>query len=433
MRRYNLQDGDVAQPVVLNSWEGAYFTFDDGLLNSMIVDAASMGVEIFVLDDGWFGTKYPRNAANAGLGDWQINTEKLRNGLRGLIDCCHENGIEFGLWVEPEMVNPKSELAEKHPDWIVTSPNREAILERNQRLLDLSNPDVREFVYDTVAGLLREYPEIKYIKWDANSHVIDFGSDYLGRGKQSHFWIDYIDNLYNVYDRLTREFPDVIFQACSSGAGRVDYGSLRYHHEFWGSDNTDAEKRLFINWGLSQFFPAQALASHVSVSPNHQTKHISPIKMRFDVAMSQRLGVELQPKNLTPEELEWTKRGIEIYKSKIRPIVQFGDQYRLVSPYSEKDFASMIYVDESKSHAILFSYCLDYHFREEFLDVKLQGLDPEKSYKINEIMPLGGDKPKYMFAGEGKVFSGDFLMKYGMRINLRFRNESAVFELNEVK
>ncbi|MFR9621126.1 MAG: alpha-galactosidase [Rikenellaceae bacterium] len=433
VRNHNLQDGDVAQPVVLNSWEGAYFSFDEDVIKNMIVDAASMGVEIFVLDDGWFGTEYPRNGPNAGLGDWQINYEKLPNGLQGLIDCCKENNVEFGLWVEPEMVNPKSELANKHPEWIVTSPNRQPILERNQRLLDLSNPKVREFVYNTVVDILKEYPEIKYIKWDANSHVIDFGSEYLATDKQSHFWIDYIRNLYDVYERLSNDFPDVIFQACSSGAGRVDYGSMKYHHEFWGSDNTDAEKRLFINWGLSQFFPAQALASHVSVSPNHQTRHISPIKMRFDVAMAQRLGVELQPKKLTAAELQWTKDGIAIYKEKIRPVVQFGDQYRLISPYGDSDFAAMMYVDEQKSRAILFSYSLDFHFREEYPEIKLQGLDPNKMYRVNEVMPLmSGSKPKYMYSGEGKVLSGDFLMKYGMRVNLRFRNESAVFELTEV-
>ncbi len=435
VRRYNLRDSESERPVVLNSWEGAYFDFDEDVIKRMIEDAASMGVEMFVLDDGWFGSKYPRNSDKAGLGDWEINYKKLPNGLSALIDHAHKNNIEFGLWVEPEMVNPKSALAEKHPDWIVSSPNRTPILQRNQLLLDLTNPKVQEFAYGVVADVLKAHPDIKYIKWDANRNVEDFGSSYLASDKQSHFWVDYIASLYNIYDRLAREFPDVIFQACSSGAGRVDYGSIKYHHELWGSDNTDAEWRIFINWGLNQFFPAQSVASHVSQSPNHQTKHISPIKFRFDVAMAQRLGVELQPKLLTEEELSWTKEAIEVYKERIRPVVQFGDQYRLISPYNGGGFASMVYVTPAKDSAILFAYSIDYHFREEYPVVKLSGLDPEKRYIVKEVLPIlnGGGKPKYRFKGEGKVMTGDYLMKFGMRLDIKLRYESAVFEITEVK
>ncbi|MFI3304958.1 MAG: alpha-galactosidase [Rikenellaceae bacterium] len=427
VRRYNLQDGDEVRPIVLNSWEGAYFSFDEDIIKAMIEDAASMGVEMFVLDDGWFGTTHPRDNAAAGLGDWEINYKKLPNGLQGLIDHTRKFDIEFGLWVEPEMVNPDSELAERHPDWIVTSPNRTPLEERDQLLLDLSNPKVRDFAHNVVAKYLRAYPDIKYIKWDANRHVEDLGSSYLSNGRQSHFWIDYIESLYQIYDELSSEFPDVIFQACSSGAGRVDYGSLKYHHEVWGSDNTDPESRVYINWGINQYLPAQAVASHVSQSPNHQTDNITPIKFRFDVAMAQRLGVELQPKLLSETELEWTKRGIEIYKTKVRPIVQLGDQYRLISPYSDTGYASTSYVAEDKSAAVAFVYSLDFHYRDSYLTLKLDGLDPDKQYLVEELMPAA----KQAFNGVGNTYSGDYLMKVGMKLSIEQRNASAVFMLSE--
>lgn len=431
VRGYNIRQGDVERPVVLNSWEGAYFKFDEQVITKMIDDAASMGVEIFVLDDGWFATKYPRNNDKQGLGDWHINYDKLPNGIQGLIDHAKLRNIKFGIWVEPEMVNPKSELAEKHPDWIVTSPNRTTHLMRNQQLLDLTNPKVQEFAYNVVADLLTDYPDIAYIKWDANRHVGDFGSSYLAKDEQSHFWIDYIHGLYSIYERLEQNFPDVIFQACASGAGRVDYGSIKYHHEVWGSDNTDAESRIFINWGINQFFPSQAVASHVSQSPNHQTGHSSPIKFRFDVAMAQRLGVELQPKLLSKNDLEWTKQAIAEYK-RIRPVVQLGDQYRLISPYSDTGYASMIYVDKAQDRAVLFAYSIGFHYRELYPTVKLQGLDRNKMYKVTEVMPnKNNNSGKYLYAydSEGAVLSGDFLMKYGMKLNIIKRNQSAVFEI----
>lgn len=430
VRNYNIQDGDQNRPIVLNSWEGAYMKFDEQLIKKMIEDAASMGVEMFVLDDGWFGTTYPRDNDKAGLGDWEVNLKKLPNGIKALVDHSHKNGIKFGIWLEPEMVNPESILAKTHPDWIVTSPNREQLLMRTQLLLDLSNPDVQDFAYEAVAKVLRENPGVEYIKWDANRHVEDFGSSYLADDKQSHFWIDYINGLYKVYDRLTTDFPDVIFQACSSGGGRGDYGSMKYHHEMWGSDNTDGEWRVFINWGLSQFMPSQAIASHVSASPNHQTGHITPIKFRFDVALAQRLGAELQPKLLTEEELAWTKKSIEEYKQTIRPIVQHGDLYRLISPYSGTDFASMMYVTEDKSSSILFAYSLDYHLRDLVPVIKLQGLDADKNYMVKELLPAEkGGKPKKCFLGDGKVFSGDYLMKHGVTLQLQKRYDSAIFEI----
>lgn len=437
-RAYALRDGDKIRPVVLNSWEGAFFLFDEELMLHMIRDAASMGVELFVLDDGWFGDKYPRNAANAGLGDWTVNRKKLPHGLTPLIRCADENGIKFGIWMEPEMVSPRSELAERHPEWIVRSPNREPMLIRNQLLLDLTNPEVREFVYNAVADLLRKNPGIGYVKWDANRHVEDFGSSYLKHDEQSHFWIDYVEALYSVYEELERDFPNVLFQVCASGGGRVDYGSLRHNHEFWASDNTDAWTRLFINWGSNYIFPPMATASHVSKVPNNQTSHVSPIKFRFDVSMAQRLGIELQPKELTDDELAWARNAIAAYKD-FREVVQFGDQYRLISPYDESR-AALMYVNAQQSRAVLFAYVFGFHCRENYPQIRLKGLDPDKNYRLKEIMPAvsynkktGKEIINQAFAAEGKIFGGAFLMEYGIRLKLRKTYESAVFEITEVK
>lgn len=439
-RNGGIRGGDVVRPVVLNSWEGAYFKFDEKVIRSMMDDAVSMGVEMFVLDDGWFGNKYPRDNDGQGLGDWQVNRRKLPGGLDALIGYAHKKGLRFGLWVEPEMVNPKSELAQKHPEWIVMSPNREPLLWRNQLILDLSNPDVQEFVYQVVADLLRRHPGIEYIKWDANRHVENFGSSYLNAGDQSRLWIDYVHGLYNVYGRLAADFPEVLMNACSSGGGRSDLGAMHFHHEFWPSDNTDALSRVKINWGYSYFFPAQSIASHVSQSPNHQTHHITPIKFRFDVSMAQRLGLELQPALLTAEELEWTRRGVKTYK-RIRDLVQFGDLYRLVSPYDE-DRSALMYVDAAKIRAVMFAYVTAFHNRENFPMIRLDGLDPAKKYRVSELMPAEtpgkqNGKPivrqRKAFAADGEVFSGDFLMKYGMRVKIRFTYDSAVFLVEEVK
>lgn len=436
-REYQLRDGNKVRPVMLNSWEGAYFNFDEKTIKDMIDDAALMGVELFVLDDGWFGNKYPRNSDKAGLGDWEVNRKKLPHGLEALIGYARSKNIRFGIWVEPEMANPKSELAEKHPEWVVSGKNREPILWRSQLVLDLTHPAVQDFVYRCVADLLSQHPDIAYIKWDANRHIENLSSTFLPDDRQSHFWIEYIKGLYKVYEKLAAQFPDVIFQACSSGGGRADYGALKYHHEFWASDNTDALTRLYINWGFNQIFPAISLGSHVSVSPNHQTQHESPIKFRFDVAMSQRLGLELQPKLLSQDELVWTQKAVGTYKG-IREVVQSGNQYRLISPYEQKR-ASMMYVSDDQSKAILFAYILGYHYREDYPVIKLKGLDPVKQYRITELLPLqkknkkGESVDKNAFAGNGKVFSGDFLMKYGIRILIRYTYESAVFEITEVK
>lgn len=427
-RKYNLYHGEVLRPIVLNSWEGVYFDFNEEKITKMIDDAAEIGIEMFVLDDGWFGNKYPRNSDKAGLGDWQVNKEKLPRGLDYLAKYAVNKGLKFGIWIEPEMVNPKSELAEKHPEWIVKSGNRSIPLSRNQWILDLTNPEVQDFVFSTFDDILSSSQHISYVKWDANRHVQNVGSSYLAQEKQTHFWHDYIKGLYKVYDRIRIKYPEVIIQACSSGGGRIDFGSLKYHDEYWTSDNTNALDRIYIQYGLSTFFPSIAMASHVSASPNHQTGMILPLKFRFDVAMSGRLGIELQPNQIAEKDLQFVKDAILTYKQ-IRPIVQFGDLYRLTSPYENNgEWASQMYVSENKKQAVFFAYSLKYHVYEKF-STNLKGLDPTKEYKITELNKADN---KNLFYGNGFTFSGDYLIKSGVTINFSKPYESTILLLEEV-
>lgn len=426
-RKYSLAHGDQIRPVLLNSWEGAYFNFDEKTITNMIDDAAGFGVEMFVLDDGWFGNKYPRNGDNAGLGDWQVNKTKLPRGIDYLADYAVSKGIKFGIWIEPEMVNPDSELAKKHPEWIVKSGKRDILPMRNQWLLDLSNPKVQDFVFNTFDEVLKMSPNISYVKWDANRHIDNAGSDYLGKDEQTHFWYEYVKGLYSVYDRIRVKYPDVMIQLCSSGGGRLDFGALKYHDEFWASDNTNALDRVFIQYGTNLFFPAIATGSHVSTSPNHQTGMILPIKFRFDVAMSGRLGLELQPKDIVGEEYDFAKKAIETYKQ-VRPVIQFGDLYRLASPYDVNGWASHMHVSKNKKESVLFAYSLKYHGRTTYFEAKLKGLDPNKNYKVTEINKRSNHRS---FNEDGGIFTGDYLMKVGITLNIGNPFDSAVLSLTE--
>ncbi len=427
-RKYSLQHGDQIRPIVLNSWEGAYFSFNEETITGMIDNASEMGIEMFVLDDGWFGNKYPRNSDKAGLGDWQPNVTKLPRGINYLAKYAVDKGLKFGIWIEPEMVNPDSELAKKHPEWIVKSGDREILKIRNQWMLDLSNPEVQDFVVETFDNVMALSPYISYVKWDANRHVTGVGSDYLSPDRQSHFWIAYIKGLYSAYDRIRAKYPETTIQLCSSGGGRLDFGALSYHDEFWPSDNTNPLNRIFIQYGTNLFFPAIATASHVSTSPNHQTGMVTPLKFRFDVAMSGRLGMELQPKDITGNDRVFATKAIETYKT-IRPLVQFGDLYRLISPYQEGGWTSLMYVNKQKSQAVFFAYSTEFHERTKFFECRLNGLDPSKRYKITELNVVGGRK---YFWGDNKTFSGEELMRKGVELDIRSCYDSAVLLLTEI-
>lgn len=438
-RSGGLRGGDQIRDILLNSWEGAYFNFDESVLHGMMDGCKRMGVELFVLDDGWFGNAHPRNNDKAGLGDWQVNATKLPHGIEGLVKAAAERGLKFGIWVEPEMVNPQSDLYEKHPDWVIAMkdhPRREG---RNQLVLDLTRPEVRDFIYDAIDKLLSENPGICYIKWDCNYTIVDPGSSALAADRQKNLQVDYIHGYYSVLQRLTSKHPDVVFQACGSGGGRADYGAMQYHHEFWTSDNTDPYDRVFIQWGQSYVFPAIAMAAHVTESPNHYSQRVTPLKFRFDVAMSGRLGLELSPARLTAEELTYAEKAVAEYK-RIRPVVQLGDLYRLKNPY-QGDIAALQYVREENGskHSIFFAYLKEHRLISGYGPVQLQGLDPAKRYKVQEIN-RDGEKIKYsprpfdsIVAEDGRVFGGDFLMTRGLEINWSWRAlQSVVVEITEV-
>ncbi len=425
-RKYKLMHGDKERKILLNSWEGVYFDINQAGMDQMMADIASMGGELFVMDDGWFGDKYPRKSDNSSLGDWVVDKNKLPDGIDGLLRDANKNGVKFGIWIEPEMSNTVSELYEKHPDWILKSPNRDAVLGRGgtQVVLDLSNPQVQDFVYKIVDDLLSKYPEIDYIKWDANMSIANHGSQYLKMQDQSHLYIEYHRGFEKVCQRIRAKYPDVTIQACASGGGRANWGVLPYFDEFWVSDNTDALQRIYMQWGTSYFFPAIAMASHISAVPNHTVFRTTALKYRIDVAMSGRLGMEIQPKNMSDEEKDLCRKAISDYK-RIRPIVQFGDIYRLISPYDHKGLASMMYVTEQKEKAVFFWWKTESMQNEHLPRVKMAGLDPTRTYTVHELNRIDL-KP---LECEGKRFSGAYLMSHGLE--MPYRNDVEWNKKNE--
>ena len=417
-RKYKLMHGDRERKILLNSWEGVYFDINQQGMDQMMKDIASMGGELFVMDDGWFGDKYPRKTDNSSLGDWVVDRNKLPEGIEGLLRDAKKNGVKFGIWIEPEMANTTSELYEAHPDWIVKAPKRDAVLGRGgtQVVLDLSNPKVQDFVFSVVDNLLSKYPEIDYIKWDANMAIMNHGSQYLTMNDQSHLYIDYHRGFAKVCERIRGKYPDVTIQACASGGGRANWGVLPWFDEFWVSDNTDALQRIYMQWGTSYFFPAIAMASHISATPNHTVFRTTAMKYRIDVAMSGRLGMEIQPKNMSDDEKELCRKAIAEYKQ-IRPIVQFGNLYRLVSPYDKKGLASLMYVNDEQSKAVWYWWKTESFQNEHLPRVKMAGLNPTRMYKVHELNRIDLQP----LDCEGKSFTGAYLMNHGL--DVPYRNE----------
>ena len=417
-RKYMLAHGNKERKILLNSWEGVYLDINQQKMDQMMGDIASMGGELFVMDDGWFGDKYPRKVDNSSLGDWVVDKNKLPEGIEGLLRDARKHGIKFGIWIEPEMTNSVSELYEAHPDWIIKAPKREAVKGRGgtQLILDMSNPKVQDFVFGVVDNLMTKYPEIDYIKWDANMPILNHGSQYLTMNDQSHLYIEYHRGLEKTCQRVRAKYPDLTIQACASGGGRANWGVLPYFDEFWVSDNTDALQRIYMQWGTSYFFPAIAMASHISATPNHTVFRTTAMKYRIDVAMSGRLGMEIQPKNMTDEEKNLCRKAIAEYKQ-IRPIVQFGDIYRLVSPYDKVGLASLMYVNEQKTKSVFFWWKTESFQNEHLPRVKMAGLDAKKNYKVHELNRIDL-RPMDV---EGKTFSGAYLMNHGLE--MPYRNE----------
>lgn len=386
---------DQIRPILINNWEATYFDFNANSIIELAQKAKPLGIEMVVLDDGWFGH---RNDDKSSLGDWFVNETKLENGLDGLANEIEKLGMKFGLWFEPEMVSVDSELYQAHPDWCLHVPNRNRSEGRDQLILDFSRAEVCDEVATMVKKVLKSAP-ISYVKWDMNRHMTEVGSASLPPEKQKETAHRYILGLYRILEEIVTEFPYVLFESCSGGGGRFDPGMLYYMPQTWTSDNTDAVDRLKIQYGTSVVYPISAMGAHVSAVPNHQVSRITSFKIRGDVAMAGNFGYELDITKLPQEELDLMKEQIRFYKE-IRPLVQFGNFYRLLSPFKEGD-TSWMFVSEDQREACLFYYKVNARANEPFKTVCLQGLNEETDYKC---------------VGDDAVFGGDELMHIGINI-----------------
>lgn len=406
MMNHQLHKAKDDRMTLLNNWENTYFDFNEEKLVELFGEAKDLGVDLFLLDDGWFGNKYPRKDDHAGLGDWQVTQDKLPQGIPYLVKKAKENGVSFGIWIEPEMVNPKSELAEKHPDWLIQLPSRETYYFRNQMVLDLCNPKVQDFVFGIVDGLMQENPDIKFMKWDCNSPITNIYSPYL-KENQGNIYVDYVRGLYKVLDRVQAKYPDLYMMMCSGGGGRSDVTGLRYFTEFWCSDNTDPIERLFIQWGYSQFMPAKAMCAHVT-----EWNRKASIKFRLDVAFQGKLGFDIGLKGLSNDDRQYCREAIKEYK-RLKEVIWSPNLYRLVSPY-EGQHCVVQRVNDSKTHSIVFAYDIHPRYGERLLNTRLQGLDADAKYRVKEICLMPG-KQSWLSCND-KVYTGDYLMKVGIKI-----------------
>lgn len=428
-RDYQLKDGNKTRMTLLNNWEATYFDFDEAKLIAIMDEAVKLGVDMFLLDDGWFGNKYPRSSDRQGLGDWEVTKDKLPNGIGKLVAEAQKRNIKFGIWIEPEMVNPKSELYEKHKDWVIHLPNRDEYYFRNQLVLDMSNPKVQDYVFGIVDKLMTENPGIAYFKWDCNSPITNIYSPYL-KDKQSHLYIEHVRGVYNVFKRVNEKYPDLPMMLCSGGGGRSDFEALKYFTEFWPSDNTDPVERIFIQWGYSHFFPVKSMAAHVT-SWGKQ-----PIKFRTDVAMMCKLGFDIRINEMSEAEQTFCHEAVQNFK-RLESVILDGDMYRLVSPY-EKEHAAMAYVDAQRAHAVLFAFDINPRFEGDLSPVKLQGLDPNAKYRVEEINKIQEPNrmpPPPMRPGEKQaepIYSGEYLMTVGLPVLSSRAITSRVLEITRV-
>ncbi|MGL5579956.1 MAG: alpha-galactosidase [Cetobacterium sp.] len=376
---------DKVRPVLLNNWEATYFDFNEEKILDIAKKAKELGVELFVLDDGWFGA---RNHDKAGLGDWWSNLEKIPSGVEGLSKKVEEMGIKFGLWFEPEMVNKDSELYRNHPNWILRAPNRKHTPSRNQHTLDLGREDVREYLYEKISKILRE-SKISYVKWDMNRPMTEVWSEVIDSTKQGEVFHRYILGLYELLEKLTTEFPEVLFESCASGGNRFDPGMLYYMPQTWTSDDTDAVERIKIQYGTSLCYPVVSMGAHVSAVPNHQTNRITPIKTRGNVAIFGAFGYELDLNKITDEEKEIVKKQIEFFKEN-RELIQFGDFYRLVSPFEKKlNDAAWMVVGKDKKEAIVAKYKILSLPNAGYESLLLSGLNEDYLYSVESLQVQG--------------------------------------------
>lgn len=388
---------DRERPILVNNWEATYFDFNADKIEAIAKSGSELGIELFVLDDGWFGR---RDKDNSSLGDWFEDRRKLPEGLRDLAERVNKTGLQFGLWVEPEMASPDSDLYRSHPDWCLHVPDRRRTEARDQLVLDMSREDVRTYLYERLGDIFRSVP-ISYVKWDMNRNMTEIGSAQCPPERQKETAHRYMLGLYDLLEKLTTEFPDILFESCSGGGGRFDPGMLYYMPQTWTSDDTDAVERLKIQYGTSLVYPVSTMGAHVSAVPNHQVGRTTSLDFRGDVAMSGNFGYELDLTKFTEEEQETARRQIAAYKE-IRGLVQQGDLYRLLSPF-EGNETSWLFVSPDQDEALWFYFKVLAEPNAPLKNVKLQGLDPKKNYRLES---------------SGEIYGGDRLMSAGLPVSM---------------
>lgn len=398
------------RPILINNWEATYFDFDTEKLLAIAGRAAELGIEMLVMDDGWFGH---RNDDSTSLGDWFVNEEKITGGLKHLVDEVNKLGLKFGIWMEPEMISPDSELYKEHPDWAIAVPGRIAALSRNQYVLDLSRKEVRDYVYESIAAILRS-ANIEYVKWDMNRQLSDMGSFALPADRQGELYHRYVLGVYELQERLVTEFPDLLLENCSGGGARFDPGMLYYSPQIWCSDDTDAVERLKIQEGTALIYPLSSIGAHISVCPNHTVGRNTPFETRGNVALAGTFGYELDITSIPKEDQDLIPMQVALYH-KYNNLIREGDYYRIASYQDNHEYDCYLVVSKDRKEALAtFVQVIgrpNFHSR----CICLQGLDPELNYRIE---------------GMDRLFGGDLLMCAGLPVeNLCGDAQSRLYHL----
>lgn len=400
----------IKRPILINNWEATYFDFNTEKLLSIAKRASELGIEMLVMDDGWFGH---RNDDSTSLGDWFVNEEKITGGLKYLVDEVNKLGLKFGIWMEPEMISPDSKLYEQHPDWAIAVPGRTATLSRNQYVLDLSRKEVRDYVYDMISNILHS-ANIEYVKWDMNRQLSDMGSYELPADRQGELYHRYVLGVYELQERLITEFPDLLLENCSGGGARFDPGMLYYSPQIWCSDDTDAVERLKIQEGTALMYPLSAMGAHISVCPNHTVGRNTPFETRGNVALTGTFGYELDITKIPEKDQEMIPQQVQMYH-KYNDLVREGDYYRIASYRENHEFdCYLVAAKDKKDILVTFVQVIgrpNYHSR----CIRLQGLDPKMNYLIE---------------GTDHVYGGDLLMNAGLQVeNLWGDAQSKLYHL----
>ncbi|MBP3780078.1 MAG: alpha-galactosidase, partial [Selenomonas sp.] len=407
---------DALRPILVNNWEATYFDFDEEKIDNLAQCAADLGLELLVLDDGWFGK---RNDDNSSLGDWFVNTDKLKQGLKGVAASAHKRGLKFGLWFEPEMISVDSELYRAHPDWILHVPDYKNSFSRHQLVLDLSRPEVCDYIVKSVRDVLAS-AEIDYVKWDFNRHLTEAFSAALPAERQGETKTRFVLGLYSILERLTAKFPDVLWESCSGGGGRFDAGMLYYMPQTWTSDNTDAVCRLSIQSGTSYVFPPLTMGAHVSVTPNHQVGRVTSLQTRTLCAFAGDFGYELDITRMSADEKEQVKKHVALYK-RLRPTLQLGRFYRLLTPFAgTKNETAWQFVSQDGKEVVVLYFKTLAEPATPIRKLQLTALETDAEYQLVDYLPaqrtsmdFGGEKSLQM---TGQVFYGDELMYNGLGV-----------------